>query len=349
MPTLSKPLFDDHPLQTKTVRLPQGLPMGAERLLRTLMRISREQDCIRFRIGGVLYRFKPLNYAQPGFDDVQRVADQLHAPEEMVRFVVASQERVRDLLKEVELRGAWAEEGEADEDADEFHIRMEDVQLLFGPLLTAEYLINVERFHDEHVEGRVVELLHVILNGRGLPRANGGCFDVFRACSDKYGKDVGVDYWEFFRLLEFAVDPPDELKTFARDMRVRSEAVLTQLHEGLDGSQGGIKGVQGVFQDLLEEQNGRQWNPANIDRLKGELRTGAGAAEARYRAELDRKKREREEEEEAAAGKRQRGDDSEDDEEGSEYEDDGASEDASEEEYEDDGASEDASEEEDDE
>ena len=69
-----------------------------------------------------------------------------------------------------------------------------------------------------------------------------------------------------------------------------------------------IKGVQEVVQDLLEQYDGRQWEPANIDTLRQELRTGAGAAEARYRAELDRKKRERDEEEEEAS-KRQRGDD----------------------------------------
>ena len=79
--------------------------------------------------------------------------------------------------------GAWAEEGEADDQADDFKIRMEDAQL-FGPLLTEKYLINVLKFLDEHVEGRVVELLHVVLNGRNL----GGGFDM---CSWPAAKSTG--------------------------------------------------------------------------------------------------------------------------------------------------------------
>ena len=84
---------DDRPLQVMKVRLVQALPMAVEKLLRWLMLISSDADAVEFRISGVLYRFMLFAYTQSGFDDVIRVADQMHAVEEILRFVEKTETR----------------------------------------------------------------------------------------------------------------------------------------------------------------------------------------------------------------------------------------------------------------
>ena len=129
---------------------------------------------------------------------------------------------------------------------------------------------------------------------------------MFLACGKKYGQDVDVSDWEFLRLMDFAVDPPEELTSFADDLRLRSRAVLDQLDEGLNGGPG-VKGVQEVFEDLMQEcdPDSSEWRAADINKLKSELRSAADAAEVRYRAAESERKRRRDEEREQEASKRQ--------------------------------------------
>lgn len=287
-------------------------------------------------MGGKSYRLgRPLNYEEEEFQTVLELADRLHAPEEMWRFIEQNKEHITGLMKQVDFEGVWdagADETDhspsSNETEDVFKILTGSVNL-FGRNLTSEYLVNVERFHQEHVQNHhPVELLHVILNGHTLLNA-GRSFNVFDECIGKYGREMILNKFQLFELLEHAVNPPDvleELRAFANTLKKSFDRMVEHLNTGLGD-------VQKVIGSLLFEYKEGEYVAADIPAFKSMLNMEARAADARYRRAqmLQKRKREEEEEEEEKNKCLKTGDDSDsddsdeddsDEDEGSEYEED---------------------------